>query len=141
MRQFKKMLLLVTVAVAALAATDVSSAVDTPKDRTVAMYFHRTERCPTCKKMGAYSEETVKEAFADQLKDGTVEFHMIDFQDPKNARLAKGYKVEGPALIVAKIVDNRVVEYKDLEGIWDRVTDKAKFSEYVEENIAAYQKK
>ena len=141
MRRFEKTLLLIAVAVAAWATTDVSSAADTPKDRVVAMYFHRTERCPTCKKMGAYSEETVKKAFAEQLKDGTVEFHMIDFQDPKNARLAKGYKVEGPALIVARIVDNRVAEYKDLEGIWERVADKAKFSKYVEENVAAYEKK
>jgi Zn-dependent alcohol dehydrogenase len=132
---------MITAAVAAQVATDASLAADAPKDRVVAMYFHRTERCPTCKKMGAYSEETMKTVFAKQLKDGTVEFRMIDFQNPKNARLAKGYKVGSPALIVAKIVDNRVAEYKDLDGIWERVADKAEFSKYVAENIVAYQTK
>ena len=139
MKRFSLLLLAAVVAVAALVTTNTSSAADAPKDRIVAMYFHRTERCPTCRKMGAYSEEAVKKAFAEQLKDGTVEFRNIDFQNSKNARLAKGYKIQGPALIVAKIADNRVAVYKDLDGIWERVTDKPKFLTYVQENIAAYQ--
>ena len=138
MRQFKLSLLAATVAFTALATANTSSAADAPKDRVIAMYFHRTERCPTCIKMGAYSEEAVKAAFAEQLKDGTVEFRNIDFQDPKNARLAKGYKIQGPTLIVAKIENNRVAAYKDLDGIWERVTEKPKFLLYVQENIAAY---
>ena len=139
MKRFSLLLLAAVVAVAALVTANPSSAADAPKDRIVAMYFHRTDRCPTCRKMGAYSEEAVKKAFAEQLKDGTVEFRNIDFQNPKNARLAKGYKIQGPALIVAKIADNRVATYKDLDGIWERVTDKPKFLTYVQENIAAYQ--
>ena len=138
MKQFQISLLAATVAVTALMTTSTSYAADTPKDRVIAMYFHRTERCPTCQKMGAYSEEAVKKAFAEQLKDGTVEFRNVDFQDPKNARLAKGYKIQGPTLIVAKIEDNRVAAYKDLDGIWERVGDKPKFLEYVQENITAY---
>ena len=138
MRQLQLSLLAATVAVTALMTTSTLYAADTPKDRVIAMYFHRTERCPTCQKMGAYSEEAVKKAFAEQLKDGTVEFRNVDFQDPKNARLAKGYKIQGPTLIVAKIENNRVAAYKDLDGIWERVGDKPKFLEYVQENITAY---
>ena len=129
---------LAAVAVLATIAASVTLAADVPKDRIVAMYFHRTERCPTCQKMGAYSEEAIKAAFADQLKDGTVKFRYIDFEDKKNARLAKGYKIEGPALIVAKITDKRVAKYKDLDGIWERVADKPAFLKYVRENIKAY---
>ena len=72
------------------------------------MYFHRTQRCPTCLKMGSYSEEAVKTGFADEIKKGQVAFHFIDFQDEKNARYTKGYEISGPALIVAKISDNKV---------------------------------
>ena len=42
-------------------------------------------------------------------------------------------------LIVVKIVDNRVAEYKDLDGIWERVTDKPVFLKYVQENVVKYQ--
>jgi thiol-disulfide isomerase/thioredoxin len=115
----------------------MAQAADAPKDRVVAMYFHRTERCPTCQKMGSYSEEAVKTAFADEIKKGQVAFHFIDFEDTKNARYTKAYDISGPALIVAKIEDNKVASYKDLNDIWLKVRDKAAFVQYVQENVKA----
>jgi thiol-disulfide isomerase/thioredoxin len=102
------------------------------------MYFHRTERCPTCKMMGSYSEEAVKKGFPDQLKQGTVEFKFIDYEKKENAALAKAYKVKGPALIVARIEANKVKQYKDLKEIWSKVREKPKFVAYVQENVNSY---
>jgi thiol-disulfide isomerase/thioredoxin len=112
-----------------------------PKDRVVAMYFHRTQRCPTCLKMGSYTEEAVKTGFAEQLKDRTVEFHYIDFQDEKNAAFTKAYKIAGPALIVARVADAKVAEFKDLKDIWTNVNDKKAFVKYVQDHVAAYEGK
>jgi len=129
-------------AVASLAVTLASTAraADPPADRVVAMYFHRTQRCPTCLKMGSYSEEAVKEGFAKQVEEGSIEFHYIDFQDKKNAALAKGYKVSGPALIVATVKGNKVQEYKDLKEIWAKVREKPEFIEYVRGGVENYLK-
>ncbi|TWU37754.1 hypothetical protein Q31b_45430 [Novipirellula aureliae] len=113
-------------------------AAEPPADRVVAMYFHRTERCPTCKMMGAYSEEAIKTGFAEKLKDGTVEFRYIDFQKKENVALAKAYKVTGPALIIAKIEDNKVAKYTDLKDIWTKVREKPKFIKYVQENVTGF---
>ncbi len=126
------------VAMLATLLPGMASAADTPADRVVVMYFHRTQRCPTCQKMGSYSEEAVKSGFAGQLKDGTVAFYYVDFQDAKNAALTKGYKISGPALVVAKIADNKVAKYKDLKDIWAKVPDKAAFVKYVRDEVAAY---
>jgi hypothetical protein len=127
-------------AVALLAAMSpgVAAAADAPADRVLVMYFHRTQRCPTCLKMGSYSEEAVKTGFAEQMRDGTVAFYYVDFQDPRNAKLAEGYDVSGPALIVAKIRGKKVKEFKDLEDIWTNVADKKAFIKYVQENISVY---
>ena len=110
-------------------------------DRVVAMYFHRTQRCPTCLKMGSYSEEAIKKGLAKQVKEGSVEFYFVDFQDKKNAALTKGYKISGPALIVAKVEANKVKEFKDLKDIWTKVQEKPKFLTYVRKNVEAYFKK
>lgn len=118
-------------------ATNVVPAADAPKDRVVAMYLHRTERCPTCQMMGNYSEEAVTTAFADEIKKGRVAFHFIDFEAEKNARYTKAYKISGPALIVAKISDNKVASYRELEDIWLKVRDKPAFLRYVQENVKA----
>ena len=131
---------LVAVAFAASLVPQPVFAADAPTDRTVVMYFHRTQRCPTCLKMGSYSEESIKEGFAKQIKDGKVEFHYIDFQDEKNSALTKGYKVGGPTLIVAKVSGNKVAEFKNLTEIWTKVRDKAAFVEYVQANVKGYLK-
>ena len=132
-----RMLLLGAVAFASNFAMQAQAA-DPPADRVVAMYFHRTERCPTCKMMGSYSEEAVKKGFPRQVESGSVEFRYIDFQQPKNAKLTKAYKVTGPALIIADVKDNKVSEYKDLKEIWVKVREKPEFIKYVRTNIQAY---
>lgn len=110
-------------------------AVEAPPDRVVVMYFHRTQRCPTCLKMGGYAEEAVKTGFARELDEGKVEFHFIDFQDEKNETLTKGYQVGGPTLIVARVVENKVKDRKNLTEMWTKVRDKAAFIEYVQSNV------
>jgi hypothetical protein len=123
-----------------LAKAEASAEATTPADRIVVMYFHRTQRCPTCLKMGGYSEEAVKTGFAKEIKEGKVEFHFIDFQDEKNEALTKGYQVSGPTLIVAKVVNNKVADRKNLTEMWTKVGDKAAFIEYVQSNVKDYQK-
>jgi thiol-disulfide isomerase/thioredoxin len=111
-----------------------------PKDRVIAMYFHRTQRCPTCLKMGSYTEEAMKAAFGKQLEEGTVEFYYVDFQDQKNAALTKGYKVTGPSLIVISVKDNKAKEYRNLKQIWTKVQEKPEFLKYVQSNVRSYLK-
>lgn len=119
----------------ASAKTKTKAKTAVPADRVVVMYFHRTQCCPTCRKMGSYSEEAVKGGFAKQIKRGKVEFHFIDFQDEKNARIAKGYQVKGPTLIVAKVAKNKVVKYMNLDEMWSKVSDKDEFIAYVQSNV------
>lgn len=135
-----KRVAVVALAVASLAVVFASTAraADPPADRVVAIYFHRTQRCPTCLKMGSYSEEAVKKGFAKQIKEGSVEFHYVDFQDTRNAALTKGYKITGPALILAKVAENKVKEYKDLKDVWTKVGEKPEFIKYVRGNVEAY---
>ena len=120
--------------------SQIAIAAEAPADRVVVMYFHRTQRCPTCRKMGGYTEEAVEAGFAKEIKAGKVEFHFIDFQDEKNAELTKGYDVSGPTLIVAKVVGGKVKDHKNLDEMWEKVRDKEAFVEYVQTNVKEYLK-
>jgi Zn-dependent alcohol dehydrogenase len=121
-------------------AIESSAYAVTPADRVVVMYFHRTQRCPTCLKMGGYTEEAITAGFAQEIKKGTVEFHYIDFQDKKNEALTTGYQVGGPTLIVAHVIDNKVKDRKNLTDIWTKVRDKPAFIAYVQSNVKNYLK-
>ncbi len=118
-----------------ISADDASKDAVAPADRVVVMYFHRTQRCPTCLKMGGYSEEAVKNGFAQQIKNGAVEFHYIDFQDKKNKALTKGYNVSGPTLIVVRVADSKAAEIKNLKEMWTKVRNKEEFVAYVQNNV------
>jgi len=115
-------------------------AANVPKDRVVVMYFHRTERCPTCIKMGEYTEEAVIKGLTKEEKEGKVSLHFIDFQDPKNAAFVQAYGITGPTLIVARASGDKVAEYKNLTEMWVKSRDKDAFLEYVKTNVNAYLK-
>lgn len=129
---------LVVFAVVASMCPRQAPAADAPANRVIVMYFHRTERCPTCLKMGDYSEEAIQTGFAKPLESGAVGFYYIDFQDEKNARLAKAYGISGPALIVGKVVDNKVVKFSNLKDIWTQVREKKAFLQYVQDTVTSY---
>jgi thiol-disulfide isomerase/thioredoxin len=116
-----------------------ASAGEVPVDRVMAIYFHRTQRCPTCQKMGSYAEEAVKTGFARQLEEGTLSLHYVNFEDSRNAALTKGYGITGPALIVARVANNKVVRHANLTDIWAKATDKPAFIKYVQDGIASHQ--
>lgn len=135
MRLFSAGVLLV---VAALSFADTAAtlqAAEPPSDRVVVMYFHRTVRCPTCQKMGGYTQEAVQTGFAEEMKSGKVELHDVDFQNPANDALAKGYKVEGPTLVVVRVNGNKAAEVRKLTEIWVKVRDKQAFFDYVQGNV------
>jgi hypothetical protein len=109
-----------------------------PKHQVIACYFHRTQRCPTCMRISAYIEETIKTRFAEQLKDGRVKWVMIDFQDPANAKYTESYNIQGPTLAIIDVKDGKVKEWKPAPRVWTLVRDKESFGQYVETEVRAY---
>ena len=126
-----------TIVLCAMMTSAMAYGANVPKDRVIAMYFHRTQRCPTCRTIGGYSEEAIKTAFTSEMKKGQVEFHFIDFQAANNEKYVKAYGVKGPSLIVAKVTDNKVVSYYNLQDIWAKAGDKPAFYQYVQAKIKA----
>jgi hypothetical protein len=109
-----------------------------PEHRVVAMYFHRTQRCPTCKRISAYIEEAIQKGFAKELKDCTVSFYLIDYQDRKNAKFAKAYKIEGPTLVLADVHREKVTAWKPMPKVWSLVARKREFLKYVHDAVHGY---
>ena len=114
------------------------SAEAAPSHQVVACYFHRTNRCPTCKKIGSYIEEAVEAGFADEIKAGTVKVKMVDFQDAKNKKLTEAYKITGPTLVLMDIHDGKVKAWKPSPKVWSLVGKKTDFFAYVQQELKSY---
>lgn len=106
--------------------------------QVVAVYFHRTVRCPTCKKIGGLAEEAVTKGFAEQIATGIVEFRYVDFQDEKNAGLTKSYKIEGPTLVLLDVIDGKVTRWEPLPKVWQLVAKPQQLQTYVQTSVAQF---
>lgn len=125
----------------ALSLGEVATAAEVaapPAHRVVATYFHRTVRCPTCRRIGGLAEEAVKRGFAEEISARTVEFRLVDFQDPHNAGLTQTYSVVSPTLVVTNEFDGKVVHWKALPRVWQLVGKPDELRGYVRESVAAY---
>lgn len=113
-------------------------AAEGPSHQVLACYFHRTVRCPTCLRIGAYIEESLNKRFASQVKDGSVKIVMIDFQDAKNQKYTAAYKITGPKLVLLDVHDGKVTSWKPAPKVWSLVGNKDEFFRYVQGEVQAY---
>jgi len=104
----------------------------------MACYFHRTVRCPTCKRIGSYIEEAVQGGFASQLQDGSVKLVMIDFQDARNQKFTQAYNISGPTLVLMDVHDGKVTSWKPAPRVWSLVGQKEAFLTYVQGEVQGY---
>jgi glutaredoxin len=111
---------------------------DLPEHRVVAMYFHRTQRCPTCRRISAYIDEAIKTGFAKELKQNTVSLHLIDYQNRKNAKYVKAYKIEAPTLVLADVHRGKVTTWRAMPKVWSFVAKKKDFLKYVQDGVHGY---
>jgi hypothetical protein len=146
MRPYSLVLALLAVALMAVTAEaagaaegfDADPAVTPPSHQVVALYFHRTNRCPTCRRISSYIDEAIKTAFADDLKTRAVEWHMVCYEDPRNSRLTQSYEIKGPTLVVAEVRDGKVQRWMPMPKVWSLVGQKDQFLTYVQDQITAY---
>jgi|WetSurMetagenome_2_1015567.scaffolds.fasta_scaffold06573_9 hypothetical protein len=113
-----------------LVPTTLYASDDIKPDRVTAIYFHRTDPCPTCKRMSSYSETAVTTFKTDKC---IIQWLYVDFE--ANPREAAKYNVTRPSLILVSTLGSRLLDYENLTEIWVKGRDKAAFIKYVQDSI------
>lgn len=104
----KKVVLLMTLCLGLFACGDGNpkaqkdNARENTKDRIEVLYFHGKQRCATCMAIEQRTRETLEGQFADELKNGTLVFRVIDISQPENEALADKYEVTWSSLFVCR---------------------------------------
>lgn len=68
--------------------------------KTKVIYFHGKQRCATCISIEQRAKELVEERYAEELRNGQLEFMVVDFSTPLGKSIAEKYKVTFSSLIV-----------------------------------------
>ena len=109
-----------------------------PSHKVVAYYFHTNTRCDTCIKIEAYSHEAIEEGFKNEIKDGTLELRVVNYEEPENRHFIKDYKLVSKSLILVKVVDGKQTEWTNLKLVWTLVKNKEAFLNYVRGEVKNY---
>jgi hypothetical protein len=106
--------------------------------KIVVYYFHRTMRCATCIKLEEYSDEAIKNGFTEQLKNGQLEWKIINIEDAGNEHFENDYKLYSQSLVLVELRNGKQQRWKNLEKIWELVGMKEAYLHYVQEEVKSY---
>jgi len=110
------------------------------ENKVIAYYFHGSFRCATCQKLEQYSKEAIEANFPDELAKGTLEFKPVNVDKKENEHFVDDYHIYTKSLILSKVEDNKELQYKNLDKIWEYVSNRKKFSDYVVSEIREFLK-
>jgi hypothetical protein len=109
-------------------------------NKVIAYYFHGTYRCTTCRTIERYSREAIEKYFAKELRNKTLEFKVLNVEDPENRHYIRDYQLFSKSLVIVLYKDDKQVTWKNLTNVWTYVRDKAKFYQYVKDEIERFLK-
>jgi hypothetical protein len=106
--------------------------------KVIAYYFHRTVRCETCRAIEAQAHATIEAEFTDPLKNGVLEWHVINVEEAGNAPFVKDYDLTTPSLVLVDLFNGQRVRWTKLNRVWELVHTPPAFAQYVQNELREY---
>lgn len=114
--------------------TENTGNAETITDKLQVYYFHRTQRCYSCLTIGKYVKETIENNFADEIKNGTIDFQEINVELPKNREVTKKFQASGSSLFINAIRNNQDDISQDT-NVWRLLGNENQFKSYLENKL------
>lgn len=80
--------------------TENKQEVSAQGDRVEVIYFHRKQRCVTCRAIEQLTNEVLEATFKNQIDKGAVVYKVIDISDPQNEAITDKYEVTWSSLYI-----------------------------------------
>ncbi len=101
----------------------------------IVYYFHSNKRCPTCQAIESQSHEAVQNRFASQLERGEIVWKVLNYEQPAGASFVKKFDILMPVVVLARVKDGQIQDWKRLDEVWGLVGDKPEFLAFVNKEI------
>jgi hypothetical protein len=106
--------------------------------KVIAYYFHTNTRCSTCIKIEQYSHEAIEQGFPEELKNGTLEMRIVNYEQPENRHFMQDYKLVSKSLVLVNTIDGKQTEWTNLKIVWQLTGRKDAFLNYVRREVRNY---
>ncbi len=75
----------------------------TAPNKVKVYYFHTEERCPIDQSVEENTKKLMQSTFQEKIKDGTIDFRIINTDDKANSKLVSNFEINAQALYVVRI--------------------------------------
>jgi hypothetical protein len=132
--------LLMTLSFLAVSAFPAAQTASPPsgQHKVIAYYFHTNTRCSTCIKIEQYSHEAIEQGFTDEIKNGTLEMLVVNYENPENRHFMQDYKLVSKSLVLVNLVDGKQTKWTNLKLVWQLTGHKDAFLNYVRKEVRGY---
>ena len=107
-------------------------------ERIVAYYFHKNERSPRCARVEASTRAALEAGFSEELKDGRLEWRVVNYEETGNEHFAADYNLTAPCVVLVRMKDNTSVEWRSLPEVWARVEDQPALARLLQWNVQEF---
>jgi len=119
--------------------TSVQKLITDPKaDVDVVYYFMTTQRCPSCMKIEAYTNESVHKNFTKKIESDKLVWKMVNVDEPQNRHFIQDYQLYTKSVVLVRYRDGKQVEWKNLDKVWNLLGDKVAFQDYITGEVKAF---
>jgi hypothetical protein len=106
--------------------------------KVIAYYFHTNTRCSTCIKIEQYSKEAIENGFPYELKNGTLELRVVNYEQLENRHFLNEYKLVTKSLVLVNLVNGKQTKWTNLKAVWQLTGRKDAFLNYVRKEVRGY---
>lgn len=106
--------------------------------KVVAYYFHTNTRCSTCKKIEEYSHEAIEKGFPNELRTGTLELRVVNYELPEDRHFMQDYQLVTKSLVLVEVADGKQLRWANLKRVWQLTGRKDDFVNYVRNEVRGY---
>ena len=93
----------------------------------------------TCNKIERLAAEALREQFAEPLKEGELEWRVVNMEEPPNTHFVDDYQLVASSLVLVDMHDGQQRDWTNMEKVWQYVhDDEAQFKQYVAEQAGKY---
>jgi hypothetical protein len=106
-----------------------------PADGVVVVNFHGYTRCSACREIGTEAQALMETDFDDGLKEGTVHWRVVNFEQPANKHFIQEYGLTTSTVVVVRREAGRDVSWQRLDSVWEHLFDGPTMRAYLKEHI------
>ena len=111
-----------------------------PSNGVLAVYFHRTKRCVSCRAMEASARNVVEKDFAGAVGEGRLAWRTVNLDGPGNGHFADHFNLAASSVVLVETKAGNPGRWKALDRAWDLLENESALTEFFRKEVGSFLK-